>query len=74
MKGILAVLPACVLLWSCSAFVPEHIKDAVLYSYDDFGVPVELKGEILPLDTIWKPTRICRIVFVIRINETGSLM
>jgi hypothetical protein len=73
MKGILAVLPACVLLWSCSAFAPEQIKDAVLYSYDDFGVPVELKGEILPLDTIWKPTRIgCRDSLLILVESTDD--
>jgi hypothetical protein len=62
-------------LWSCSGFRPEHVRDAVLYGYDDFGAPVELRGEILSLDAIWKPVRIgCRDSLLILIESTDDFL
>lgn len=56
MKNNLILLLTCLVL-SCSNR-EQHYKDAVLYDLNDFGNPIDLKGEILPLDSIWKPTRI----------------
>jgi hypothetical protein len=45
-------------LLSCSDNGQKKFKDAAYYDYEDFGDPICLKGEILSLDTIWKPIRI----------------
>ena len=43
------------LLLSCSQ---NKIEDAVQISLKDFGNPIVLKGEILPVETLWKPMKI----------------
>jgi hypothetical protein len=51
------------------------VRDAVPYGYSDFGVPVELKGEILQLDTVWKPGRIgCRDSLLVLVESTGDYL
>ncbi|MDR1455448.1 MAG: TolB-like 6-bladed beta-propeller domain-containing protein [Tannerella sp.] len=57
MRTVLPVLLACG-LYGCSSGGSAPVRDAVAYSYEDFGAPIDLKGEILPLDSIWKPERI----------------
>lgn len=56
MKNTLLLFLACMAL-SC-ANEKKHYQNVALYHYHDFGTPIGLKGEILPLDSIWKPTRI----------------
>jgi len=46
------------LLTNCSDVKHSKIKDAIRYTYDDFGETILLQGEILPFDSLWKPNRI----------------
>jgi hypothetical protein len=55
---LLASILLTAFLWSCSGSNSGEIEGAFLYGYEDFGVPVKLKGEIIPVDTVWKPNRI----------------
>jgi hypothetical protein len=63
-------------LWNCSdSSKSGPVKDAVQYGYGDFGVPVELKGEIMQIDTVWKPTRIgCRDSLLILVESTDDYL
>jgi hypothetical protein len=75
MRTVWFILLACG-LWSCSGSSESGpVRDAVLYGYGDFGVPVELKGEVLQIDTVWKPTRIgCRDSLLILVESTGDYL
>ena len=61
------------LLVSCT-LNENKIEDAVYFTYNDFGNPIELKGEILPTEKLWKPTRIyfTDSVFVLVDNHYGD--
>jgi len=54
--------------------VQNEIEDAEFFSYKDFGNPIELKGEILPAETLWKPVRIffSDSVFLVVDNSYGD--
>ena len=46
-----------------------------MYSYKDFGDPVNLKGEVLPIEDIWKPSRIfCQDSFIILTEPTNEYL
>lgn len=73
MKKYITVIFTCLLV-SCLDG-QKYIKDSVLYSYNDFGNTVNLKGEILPIEDIWKPTRIfCQDSFLILTEPTDKYL
>jgi hypothetical protein len=60
-------------LLSCSDSGQKKIKSAVYYDYENFGDPIYLKGEVLSIDSLWKPIRIwCEdslLIFVESMND-----
>ncbi|MDR0423814.1 MAG: TolB-like 6-bladed beta-propeller domain-containing protein, partial [Rickettsiales bacterium] len=56
MKKIQSILFFILLV--CCTQNKTKFEDRVHFSYKDFGKPIELKGEILPLETLWKPMNI----------------
>jgi hypothetical protein len=52
----------------------NKIEDTMYVSFNDFGNPIELKGEILPTETLWKPISIffSDSVFLVVDNSYGD--
>lgn len=58
MKSTLLLLSCLIfLLFNCTDTKQNKIKNATCYGYEDFGVPIILKGEII-IDSVWKPKNI----------------
>lgn len=57
MKKIAVYILLAILTAACHS-PKEQIKDCTHFLLSDFGMPIELKGEIMPIDTLWKPTKI----------------
>lgn len=73
-KNIIIIFIISCFLISCFE-VQKHIEDAKEYTYKDFGNPINLEGEILSIEDIWKPTRIsCRDSFLILTESTDKYL
>jgi len=51
-------IPSLILLTLCIGCTQNKVADTIYFTYKDFGQPIELKGEILDTENLWKPSRI----------------
>ena len=58
----------------CACQEDKRVKEVdAFFTMEDFGPAIRLKGEILPMDSIWKPARI-RVVAGKRTGRTYVLL